>query len=39
MLLLTNSTSVGAYLYAGALEEKTHLKSKETDSQSKATPF
>jgi len=29
-LLLTISTSVGKYLYAGELTEKTHFMSKET---------
>jgi hypothetical protein len=32
VLLLTNSTSVGKFLYSGELEEETHLKSKETHS-------
>ena len=31
-LLLTIFTSVGKYLYAGELKEKTHFKSKETHS-------
>ena len=31
-LLLTNSMSVGKYLYAGELREKTHFMSRKTQS-------
>ena len=38
-LLLTISTSVGKYLYAGEIRKKTHLKSKDTQPSVQVNTF